>query len=245
MKKVMYTFALLFAGVTMLMAQADYKMWATILVEPKIDKVAEFEKALAEHNKKYHIEGVKKISVWYIRSGSNGGKYMLAMGPLTFTDFDSFKHDKAHDADWNENVLPHVKCVSDYEYWKFHEELSHTPEGSSTGKEIFRVYDIKPWEGYRFKEVLKKVAAVHEEVPQDEYFHVYTSEFNSNSGRDVALSFGQKNWASLDDDAKFYNDYEKVHGDGSWGLLLEELQDIVVSYEDELSMRRDDLGGGN
>lgn len=239
-----YSFALLCLSATMLMAQADYKMWRTVSFEPKIDQIATFEKNMAAHNKKYHNEGNKTASVWYNLTGSNAGKYVVAIGPVTFTDYDSYEQSDEHDKDWNENVLPYVKEVSDYEFWKLDEELSHTPEGSSTGKEIFRVYNLKPWEGYRFYELLKKVSEVYKKKPQENYFHVYWSEFSSNSGRDVAIALGQKTWASLDDKSKFSDDYEEVHGDGSWRLLLEELQDVVVSFEDELSMKRSDLSGG-
>ena len=75
-----YSFALLCMGATMLMAQADYKMWRTVSFEPKIDQVATFEKNLAAHNKKYHNEGSKKASVWFNLTGSNAGKYVIAKG---------------------------------------------------------------------------------------------------------------------------------------------------------------------
>jgi len=243
MKKVMYTFALLFASASILMAQEDYKMWATELLQPKLDKVETFEKNLAEHNKKFHNEGNKKVSVWYIMSGSNSGKYMTAMGPLTFTDFDSFQHSKAHDDDWNNNVLPYVKTESDFEFWRLRDEYSYVPEGSMTGKEIFRVHDIKPFQYYRFKALMEKIDRVHEEQGGDNYFLVYTSEFESNSHRDVAVSFGLKTWSELDNNSKFSEKYEKVFGDGSWRLFLEEYRACVESYEEELSVYRTDLSG--
>lgn len=125
MKRMIYSFALLCMGATILMAQADYKMWRTVSFEPKIDQIVNFEKNMAAHNKKYHNEANKTASVWYNLTGSNAGKYVVAIGPVTFT-----------------------------------------------------------------------------------------------------------------------GDYEEVHGDVSWRLLLEELQDVVVCFEDELSMKRSDLSGG-
>jgi len=243
MKKGNYAIILLLLCFTTAFSQADYEMYLQIMLEPRLDQISLFEKNLAEHNKKFHSDGFQKTSVYSVSSGSNAGKYAWVMGPLTFTDFDSKELDKDHDADWNDNVLALCSSVSDFEWWKFKDDLSYVPEGSETGKEVFRVYDITKGQGYRFEEVLKKVVAVYKAKDYPDYFRVYYSEFNSNSNRDVAFSSGFKTWASLDEKSTFKKDFEEVHGAGSWFTFIEEYRASYNSYEDELSMRSPHLSG--
>ena len=243
MKKGIYTIFLLLICFVTAQAQADYKMYLQIMLEPKLDQVSLFEKNLAEHNRKFHSEGFRKASVWTVSSGSNGGKYAWVMGPLTFTDFDGHEADKVHDADWNDNVLALCSEVSDFEWWKLNEEFTYTPEGSETDDEVFRVYDIKKGQLYRFEEVLKKVVAVYKAKNYPDYFEVYYAEFSSNSNRDLAFSSGFKTWASLDEKSTFKADFEEVHGAGSWFTFIEEYRDSYNSYEDELSHREAHLSG--
>ena len=233
----------LLIGMLTVQAQADYKMYLQILLEPKLDQISQFEENLAEHNKKFHSEGFREVVVYSISSGSNAGKYAWVMGPLTFTDLDGHELNKAHDVDWNNNVLALCSEVSDFEWWKFQDELSYTPEGSQTGKEVFTVYDIKKGEGYRFKEVVKKAVEVYKAKEYPDYFRVYFAEFASDSNRDVALSSGFKTWTSLDEKSTFKKDFEEVHGAGSWDPFLKEYQASFNSYEDELSLLMPHLSG--
>ena len=57
-------------------------------VFPKVDKVAEFEKALAAHAKKYHT-GDFKWRVFEIESGPDAGGYHTTEGPLSWESIDS------------------------------------------------------------------------------------------------------------------------------------------------------------
>ena len=244
MKKGIYTIALLLICIVTANAQSDYKMYLQIMLEPELDQISLFENNLAEHNKKYHSEGFMHADVWTILSGSNSGKYALFMGPLTFTDFDGLEENKAHDTDWNDNVLALCSEVSEMEWWKINEELSYAPEGSETGKEIFRVYDITRGQLYRFEEVLKKAAAVYKAKAYPESFTIFYNEFRSNSNRDVAFSSSFKTWASLDEKSTFKKDFEEVHGEGSWSTFIEEYRASFNSYEDELSLLAPHLSGG-
>ncbi len=105
MKKGIFTLALVMFCLVAANAQADYKMYIQLSLEPNLDQITLFEKNLAEHNKKYHSEGFMKAEVWKVLSATNSGQYALWMGPLTFSDFDTREEIKGHDADWNDNVL--------------------------------------------------------------------------------------------------------------------------------------------
>lgn len=243
MKKVIFTLAVVLTSMLAVQAQADYKMFIQLSLEPNLDQITLFEKNLAEHNKKYHSEGFMKAEVWKVLSGSNSGQYALWMGPLTYSDFDAREEIKGHDADWNDNVLALCSEVSEMEWWKRNDELSYSPEGSETGKDLFRVYDVTKGQFYRFEEVLKKVVAVYKAKEYPDYFSVYYNEFSSNSNRDVAFANGFKTWTSLDEKSTFKKDFEEVHGAGSWIQFLDEYRASYNSYEDELSIRADHLGG--
>ena len=73
---------------------------------PKIDKTAEFEKALASHAQKYHT-GDWKWRVFEIQSGPDAGGYQVNEGPNTWDQFDKRGDLGAeHMNDWNKNVAP-------------------------------------------------------------------------------------------------------------------------------------------
>lgn len=242
------TLLILFAFVFTGFAQEEkesYKMYELLYIKPDYKHMKELGEAMAKHNKTFHNEGPHKAHVWLINTGPHTGEWCWAMGPLTFTDLDSRPDTKEHTEDWMNNVMPFVEEISDGEYWKQNDKLSHVPEGSFSGKEIFTVYDIKNFQEYRFTELLEKVVRVYNEKNYENYFIVYESQFDGNPSRDVAIAFSFKNWAFFDEDPKFKKDYEEIHGEGSWFKIMEEYRDIVVGSIDELSEYIPELSGGS
>ena len=77
---------------------------STQRVFPKMDKVLEFEKALAAHAQKYH-SGTAHWRVFAIQSGPDMGGYHITEGPTSWEDEDA-RGDlgKEHTLDWNKNV---------------------------------------------------------------------------------------------------------------------------------------------
>ena len=57
-------------------------------VFPKVDKIAEFEKALTAHAQKYHT-GDWKWRVFDIQSGPDFGGYHITEGPATWEQIDA------------------------------------------------------------------------------------------------------------------------------------------------------------
>jgi len=224
--------------------EKKYTMYEMTYLKPRLDKMKELGEAMAKHNKTFHNEGPYKAHVWMANTGPHTGDWIWVMGPCTFTDLDNRPDSKEHMEDWLYNVLPYVEEVSEGEYWKLNDELSYAPEGSFSGNEIWTVYDIKDWQKYRFKELLKKVTEVYKEKAYPNYFEVYESQFDGNPQRDIAVGFGFKNFAFFDEDRKFKNDYEEVHGEGSWAKAMEEYRDIVIGAVDELSEYIPELSGG-
>jgi hypothetical protein len=238
MKKYLLTLAIiLFFGQAFTQEEdnTSYEMFELIYLTPKTESIWELMEALAEHNKTFHQEGPYKSHVWMINTGPHTGDICWAMGPCTFTELDDRPNDMDHTEHWMKNVMPHVKKVTDGEYWKKDDKLSYDPEAEFSGKEIWAVYDIKPFEGYRFTALLEKVKKVYDEKSYPYYFNIYRSQFDGGKGHDVAIAFGFKNYSFFDEEDKFWKDYEDVHGEGSRWKFFEEYRDVVVHTYDELS----------
>lgn len=238
MRKIISVAILLLAITVFAFGQSDYKMLELVYLKPYpgVDMEAA-SKGIAEHNKKYHSEDPYKSSVWSNLTGSMAGTICWAMYPATFTDYDNRKNMDDHDKDWDKAVTPYFEMVLN-EYWRFDDKNSYLPEDHKQGeKVVFTVFDIKAGEGYRFKEILKKVSEVYNEKKYTYNFTVYWNQFDNKAGRDVAIEVMFDKFAFLDEDHKMKKDYEEVHGEGSWWKLIEEYQDVVVSADDELSVR--------
>jgi hypothetical protein len=101
---------------------------------PKMDKMAEFEKALANHSQKYHA-GDAKWRVYQILSGPDAGGYMVAEGPTNFMGLDSRGDLGAeHTADWAKNVATTMAEKYSSDYLSFQETLSTVDLGSFSDK---------------------------------------------------------------------------------------------------------------
>jgi hypothetical protein len=236
MKRITVLFAAFFGAVVITFGQTDYKMWEVTYMKPTTDNVDLLMDNLAAHIKKFHTTGPRKISVWSNMTGSHIADLAWVMGPFTFTDMDTpFPDQKAHDDDWNKNVEPYLDVTAS-DYWKLDEKLSYVPENYKYGgKVIWSIFDLQPFEAYRFKELCKKIIEVYNKKTYTHTFEVYWNQFESKEGRDVVIETNFSKWAFLDEDDQFVKDYEEINGEGSYRLALEEYRDIVISVEDEVS----------
>jgi hypothetical protein len=246
MKKVIlliFAFGLIFSVYSQ-EEKKSYRMFDVVFLKPKYDKLAELGEAMAKHNREFHSEAPHTAHIWAVSSGEYAGWWAWVMGPLTYTDLDSRPESKEHKEDWVEKVMPYIEDISGSNYWKFDDDASYQTEDSFTGKEIWTTYEIKPFEGYRFTELLKKVKAVYEEKKFDYSFEVYRAQFESKGSGSVMISFPFKNWAFFDEDRNFKKDFEEVHGEGSWANFMEEYKDIVISADDAIANYIPELSGG-
>jgi len=243
--KLRIVLSLVFVGfVLFAFSQKEYKMWETIYIEPDMSQIDELKKGMAAHNEKYHNEDPFTAHVWQIWTGPHEGKWLWAMGPCTFSDLDNRPEGKDHDEDWTKNVSPYVKNISGLQYWKLNEELSHSPEGAPFGKVVWTAFDIKPFESYRFKEMLKKVNKVYTEKNYPNSMEVYEAQFDLNDGFDFIIEWAFDEYSWFDRDQKFMSDYEDVHGEGSWVYFMDEFKDVVDGVIDELAEYLPELSGG-
>ena len=97
---------------------------STFRAFPKVDKVLEFEKALATHAQKYHT-GDWKWRVFAIQSGPDANGYHITEGPLSWDLIDG-RGDLSteHNIDWNKNVAIYLTERGTASYSVFEDTLS-------------------------------------------------------------------------------------------------------------------------
>jgi hypothetical protein len=100
---------------------------STQRIFPKVDKVAEFDKALANHAQKYHT-GAWKWRVYEIQSGPDFGGYMVIEGPTSWEAFgDRGDLGAEHTNDWNKSIAPLIVQDGQSQYVEFRDDLSSVP----------------------------------------------------------------------------------------------------------------------
>jgi len=232
MKKLTVLIVMLAAVLSFSMAQ-DYSMYETQYLKVHPGKTSELLEALAAHNKKFHSSGPYTANVWSVYTGPYSGQLVWAMGPCTFTDLDKRPSGDDHDKDWEDNVTSQAE-VGLSEYWRLSPSLSHAPDSDSHKIIRVRILNIKASEGYRFRALVEKMKEVWTKKNYPFRTNVYRNRMWSRDGRDWAFVTAFDKWADLDRDNTFSDDYEEIHGSGSWRLFLEEWEEVVVNAEDEM-----------
>lgn len=199
-----------------------YDMYSTEQIRVVKGKEKEFESAVKAHNEKYHKEGTHQAWLRAIVTGPKAGSYVWISGPKMFSDFETRPGEGAHADDWSNNVDPYVKYYGTVEFWKRNDELSFTAPDSE-GDKLSQVWyidvDKGGWE--KFNAALEKAVAVSTKIGKDS-FHTYNTTFSGGDGRDVALVFPFGKWSDLDIDDSFMEEFEKLHGEGSWKTFLDD-----------------------
>lgn len=223
---------------------AGYMIFENGMITPNPAKVTEFETGLAAHNKKYHAEGLHGARVYWISNGPNVGKYVWVMGPLPWSAMDERPAQEGHDADWNTNVMPYMLAEGDQDYWRFHPQLSNFPADFNLKNLLVFIIDIKRFKQMDFMDnVVRKVQKVYMEKMPDQPYGVYTNEMASPSGKDFAWVdfFSSSSWLGETD--IFPQQFEEVHGAGSFSQFLQEVEATTNGEREELWIFREDLSG--
>ena len=224
--------------------EKEYAVFENAMLTAKPDKVKMFEAGLAAHNKKYHSDNIYGARVYSIINGSNSGKYVWVMGPVTWSAMDNRPAEAGHDEDWNNNVVPYMESGADVTYWKFKSDLSNFPNDFKIKKLKVDIYDITRFQGKKVMEIMKKVKKVMSTKFPKESFGVYVNEFsNTKEGRDLAyISFFEKS-AWLSEDSEFSKKYDEVFGKGSFEKIIKEWGQVTNGSQSELWVHREDLSG--
>jgi hypothetical protein len=245
MKKVV--FALLLVPFVMMAQESQPDpIFMNVMLTPHSDKIKEFEMGMAEHNKKFHTEEGKTVSVFWVASGKNSGKYVWSLGPTTWEAMDEAANpDAAHTDHWNTSVAPYADAVMETSYWKG--DMAHsnfTKDFTLKNMSIFTL-DMKRFKQMEFMAVLDKVTKVFKAKDSEQQWGVYWNTLPNMEGQDMVWInfFDSMSWMGQDD--KFPQWYEEVHGQGSFIEFLKEFEAATDGDYQELWMFRSDLSGAD
>lgn len=242
MKKLLYTLLLL---PFLVVAQTNEALIIeNVMLTVKSDKITEFEAGITAHNKKFHAEGPYGARVYNVLNGKNAGKYMLIMGPLPWSAMDGRPSTQAHTDDNTNNISQYLESEVEVNYMKMHPELSNFSKDFEINKVSVFMVDVKRFKDMDFMEkVVKKVVKVYKEKMPEQIYGVYTNELPNMDGLDFGWVdfFDSSSWLGKDD--KFVQNFEEVHGTGSFAGFLADVEATTNGDTTEIWTLRKDLSG--
>lgn len=241
MKNLLFTLMLLTWASFSLQAQTDYKQWETHRFFAKRGHEADFEKGLAEHNKKFHNAAPYKTNIFEINTGPNSGAYELAMGPMTFTQMEGRPAGKEHDTDWAK-VMEHVESTGESMYWRADKDIYYAPAGAESFSALrWRYTTIRPDQRDRFEGLMAQVEKVFETKKLGAGFMAYW-KYGASQGPHVCTELSMPGMKYLDREDTWIKDFEEVHGEGSYDRYIEDLNmcvDRTKTYDEFVKFRAD------
>ncbi len=213
---------------------------STHRVFPKMDKVQEFEKALAAHAQKYH-SGDVHWRVFSIQSGPDAGGYHITEGPKSWESEDSRGDiSPEHQTDWNKSVAIHLTDRQSAGYSVYIDSLSTVALGDFSDKiNITHVYP-KVAQGDNVVNIIKKLKKTWASVGLS--VAVYTASSSGPGQYTIVTRYKQ----GLKERAAgfrkpFKESYEAVNGEGAYAQYLKDVAEFVDNSWSELLFLRKDL----
>jgi len=213
---------------------------STNRVFPKVDKVLEFEKALATHAQKYHTGDVK-WRVFQIQSGPDAGGYHIVEGPKSWESEDTRGDiNVSHNNDWHKNVTIYLTDRNSSGYSVYIDSLSTVAVGDYSDKvQVTHLYP-KPGCGNKVFTMLKNLKAVW--AADGSTVAVYESNGSGVAQFAIARRYKQGLKEKAEGFRKpFKATYEKIHGAGSYAIYLDNVRDYSNDVWSELIFLRADL----
>lgn len=245
MKKLLYSVVLL-PLIVLAQESQQAPIFMNVMMTPHPEKIGAFEAGVAAHNKKFHTEGASQISVYWIASGKNSGKYVWSMGPTVWAAMDEANnYGEAHTKDWNANVAANALPEMETTYWK--SDLAHSnfsKDFELKNLSIFMV-DVKRFKRLEFESILDRVNKVFKTKDPDHQWGSYFNELPDMDGQDyVWVDFFDKSaWMGRED--KFPKWFEEVHGAGSFQTFLKDVEAATNGDRGELWVYRKDLSSSD
>jgi hypothetical protein len=206
----------------------------------KNDKIAEFEKALANHAQKYHTGDVS-WRVWSIESGPDYGGYMVTEGPGTWGTLDSRGDiSAAHTMDWEKSVAPLTEGRGQNGYYEFKTGLSTVQPTDYADKIAINHVTAKPGKIAQVQDLITRLKKVWE--VGKESVAVYAITYSGEPGFIVVTRLR----AGLKELSSEYRKplsvrYDEVNGAGSFDIWLKDYADAVQSRWTELLIYKSNL----
>ncbi len=217
-------------------AKTTYQMFNNSFMKPKRGHEKQFEAGVKMHNAAFHSSGPNRATLSMITEGTGSdGWYIWSMGPLTYTDLDHQPNgDAKHDEDWDKNVDAHVEEYGESYLWKLQDELSYTPANYNPAHVDVWVVDIKPGMRYQFADLMKKMKALWDTKKYSFSMRVFYNDLWNGKGKDAAIVYSFDHYAEFDVDLKFKEDFETLHGAGSYDNFWKSWNDCVASVDEHI-----------
>lgn len=213
---------------------------STHRVFPKVDKVLEFEKALAAHAQKYHTGDVK-WRVFEIQSGPDFGGYHIVEGPTSWDALDSRGNlGDDHNMDWNKSVAIYLTDRQSASYSVYEDTLSTIALGDFSDK--INITHVYPKIGYD-NDVRSRIADLRK-VWQANGMTVAVYSANSSGPNQYAITTRYKQGLkekNVGFRKPFKKTYEGIFGEDSIEEYLDGLRESTKEVWSELLFLRADL----
>jgi len=213
---------------------------STQRVFPKMDKVLEFEKALAAHAQKYH-SGNAFWRVFAIQSGPDMGGYHITEGPTSWEAEDTRGNlGNEHNLDWNKNVAIYLTDRQSGGYSVYVDSLSTVALGDFSEK--INISHVYPKIGHSddVVNIIKKLkktwalggvtVAVYQASSSGKAQYTLTTRYKQGL-KERAPGF-RKPFKEL---------YEAANGEGSYAQYLKDVAEYIDENWSELLFMRADL----
>lgn len=213
---------------------------STHRVFPKVDKVLEFEKALAAHAQKYH-KGDNHWRVFAIQSGPDFGGYHITEGPKSWASEDARGNlGDEHNFDWNKNVAIYLTDRQSGGYSVYQDSLSTIALGDFTEKiNITHVYP-KLGKSENVESIIKRLKKNW--MSAGISVAVYTANSSGRAQYTLTTRYKQGLKEKAPDFRQpFKITYEATNGQGSYAQYLKDVSEYVDESWSELLFLRKDL----
>jgi hypothetical protein len=213
---------------------------STHRVFPKMEKVLEFEKAIAAHAQKYHT-GDAHWRVFSIQSGPDAGGFHITEGPTSWTSEDT-RGDlgTGHKEDWNKNVAIYLTDRQSLSYSVYIDSLSTVALGDFSDKiNISHVYP-KIGQGDNVVNIIKKLKKYWASVGLTVV--VYSASSSGPAQYTLVTRYKQGLKEREPGFRKPFKDaFEAANGEGSYAQYLKDAAEYVNENWSELLFMRKDL----
>lgn len=213
---------------------------STHRVFPKIDKVLEFEKAIATHAQKYH-KGNAHWRVFAIQSGPDIGGFHITEGPTSWEAEDTRGNlGTEHNVDWNKNVAIYLTDRQSGGYSVYQDSLSTVALGDFSDK--INITHVFPKAGHMadVENIIKKLKKTW--MASGVSTAVYASSSSGKAQYTLVTRYKQGLKERAPGFRKpFLERYEAVNGEGSFAQYTKDVAEFTDDSWSELLFLRSDL----
>lgn len=213
---------------------------STHRVFPKVDKVLEFEKALANHAQKYH-KGDVAWRVFEIQSGPDFGGYHITEGPNSWDGLDTRGNlGDDHNLDCHKSIATHLTDRQSASFAVYQDSLSTVGIGDHSDK--INITHVFPKAGMdrHVRDIIKRLRKVW--VDNGVTRAVYALNFSGPSQYALVTRYKQGLKEKEEGFRKPGKElYEKIHGDDSYNLNLDDINKYTEESWSELLYLKMDL----